>query len=43
MLGHGIAFVVEEYPGIHGRIDLGIIGEHKQAHVRLCSEFIAFN
>ena len=23
---HDIAFVVEEYPGIHGRIDLGVIG-----------------
>ena len=29
---HGIAFVVEEYPGIHGRIDLGIIGEHKHTY-----------
>ena len=29
---HDIAFVVEEYPGIHGRIDLGNIGEHKHTY-----------
>jgi hypothetical protein len=29
---HDIAFVVEEYPGIHGMIDLDNIGEHKHTY-----------
>jgi hypothetical protein len=29
---HDIAFVVEEYPGIHGVIDLEEIGEHKHTY-----------